>query len=148
MAMKQGNYFDVVDFHKKFSFKTPSIPTLLSEEDVRQRIDFMQEELNEFIDGAVKGDICEQADALIDLVYVAMGTAARMGLCWEALWEDVHRANMAKVKGPSERSLTDVVKPTGWEGPRTREIIDEHTHFITKVGEILQTVVEEVDRGQ
>ena len=69
----------------------------------------------------------EMADALIDLVYVAMGTAVMMGLPWQQLWDDVQRANMSKVRGTTHRGHTvDVSKPPGWVGPKTMEILTKY----------------------
>jgi predicted HAD superfamily Cof-like phosphohydrolase len=65
-------------------------------------------------------------DALIDLVYVALGTADLMGLPWEKMFEEVQRANMAKERAKSaDESMAktgrghvlDVVKPAGWTPP-------------------------------
>ena len=59
----------------------------------------------------------------------ALGTANMMGLPWQALWEDVHRANMAKVPGITKRGhLVDCVKPGGWVGPKTLEILEHHNY--------------------
>lgn len=69
-------------------------------------------------------DIDEQADALIDLVYVAKGTAVMMGLPWDMLWDDVQRANMSKEAGVGKRGhLVDCIKPPGWVPPQTHEIL-------------------------
>ena len=139
------NFKDVKDFHKKFNFTSNSRPTELDQEKIRGRIAFMFEELIEFVDasGAYWGidretkdvtisyppnptvDMAEQADALIDLVYVAMGTAVQMGLPWQELWDDVHRANMAKERGMTSRGISDdAIKPDGWQGPKTNEILN------------------------
>ena len=70
-------------------------------------------------------DLALQADALVDLVYVALGTGVMMGLPWQQLWDDVHRANMGKVRGVGKRGhAVDLVKPEGWVGPRTAEILE------------------------
>lgn len=89
------------------------------------RMKFMLEELNEFKDAYVDGDRVKMFDALIDLVYVATGTALFMGIDpgqWEAGFAAVHQANMAKVRAErpeqSKRgSIFDVVKPEGWVSP-------------------------------
>lgn len=117
---------DVRDFYKKFGQPMSDKPTLVFETPRRayERADFMQEELDEFIRGLKTSNISEMADALIDLVYVAKGTAIEMGLPWEELWQDVQRANMAKVVGRTKRGIdTDVTKPPGWVGPKTAAIL-------------------------
>lgn len=141
-----SNYDDVYDFHQKYGLLNGVKPRQLTTRKLQERLEFMWEEFHEFADasgfvpaefedsGKVKWvgdfdekDIAEQADALIDLVYVAMGTAVMMGLPWQALWDDVQRANMSKVRGTTKRGhAVDVTKPEGWVGPKTQEILDEY----------------------
>lgn len=124
---------DVKDFQRKFDLgEHPSEPVMLLPVQRQQRLQLLQEELSEFSlacgTGGFAPDLAEQADALVDLVYVALGTAALMGLPWEKLWADVHRANMAKVRGMTKRGHTnDVMKPEGWVGPQTEKILLEAT---------------------
>ena len=113
---------DVLAFQQKFEVPMASKPQFLQEEAFQFRLKFMQEELNEFEDGHITGDMHEAADALVDLAYVLHGTALMMGLPWPMLWDEVQRANMAKVRakhaGESKRgSALDVVKPEGWTPP-------------------------------
>ena len=118
-----SNFSDVGEFHARFGLpNNEKAPRRLSAEVETFRINFMSEELDEFMRGAVDGDIAQMADALIDLVYVAMGTAHLMGLPWEELWNEVQSANMRKVRAvraeESKRGTTwDVVKPDGWIAP-------------------------------
>ena len=117
---------DVRDFYRKFGQPMSDKPTMVFETPRRayERADFMQEELDEFRRGLNTRNISEMADALIDLVYVAKGTAIEMGLPWEELWQDVQRANMAKVIGRTKRGIDiDVTKPPGWVGPKTAAIL-------------------------
>lgn len=131
------NFDDVGMFHEKFGL--PSVcwisdigPKELPQELVEFRIKFLQEELDEFIEGYNEDDQAKMADALIDLVYVAMGTAHFMGLPWQELWKDVQQANMRKVRAQSDGSNSkrgssfDVVKPEGWVGPKTEEILSSY----------------------
>ena len=125
---------DVSAFHDKFNFiNGHRAVQLLSRAKLTERFECMLEEINEFKDAIPKNDIMALADALIDLVYFAKGTAVMMGLPWEQLWDDVHRANMTKVRGVTKRGHAfDVVKPEGWEGPKTAEIITAAGFDITK----------------
>lgn len=127
----QGNFEDVQDFHAKFGVPVASSPTIPDNETYKFRRKFMQEEIDEFeaayLDLKVgviteAQALHEMADALVDLVYVAMGTADMMGLPWQKLWDEVQRANMSKVRATdasqSKRgSALDVVKPEGWVAP-------------------------------
>lgn len=117
---------DVRAFYEKFEQPTSDYPSLACTTSRRmaERAAFLQEELDEFRRGLSEGDIYEMADALIDIVYVVKGTAIELGLPWEELWQDVQRANMAKVIGRTKRGIDiDVAKPPGWVGPKTDEII-------------------------
>ncbi|UIS73819.1 nucleoside triphosphate pyrophosphohydrolase [Pseudoxanthomonas phage PW916] len=137
---------DVFNFHAKFDLLRFEKPGHLTKGKLRERIEFMQEELNEFVEGCGlvtmensdspgipvlsyeddgEQDLAKQADALVDLVYVALGTAVMLGLPWDWLWNDVQRANMAKVRGMTKRGhAVDVTKPPGWQGPQTQRILD------------------------
>lgn len=136
------NFSDVGDFHEKFGLPVvreqgpqslgfgPGPTGAENNEELMQfRIKFMEEELLEFIKGFEEGDIAQMADALADLQYVVLGTAHILGLPWQALWDDVQRANMTKERAAADGSNSkrgssfDVVKPEGWVGPETHEIL-------------------------
>lgn len=113
---------DVRDFHTKFGVPMADRPAFLEESMEEFRTKFMQEELNEFSDACGIGNMEKAADALVDLVYVVIGTALMMGLPWPELWAEVQRANMEKRRAVSASeskrgSTLDVVKPEGWRGP-------------------------------
>lgn len=115
---------DVRAFHKKFDILNNHIPTMVTKRKLQERIECMQEELDEFRKAVEEQDFAEQADALIDLVYFAKGTAVMMGLPWVELWDDVQRANMTKVRGVGKRGhAVDMVKPEGWKKPDGESIL-------------------------
>ena len=92
--------------------------TLVNPEYVVARANFMDEEVREFVDAAMGGDMVGVADALADVIYVAVGTASSMGIPLDKVWDVVHAANMKKVKGMTKRGIAnDAVKPAGWVGP-------------------------------
>ena len=120
---------DIKRFNTKFQLPMYETPGHLTKWRLQERIAFMTEELEEFKTAAIIQDLEGQADALIDLVYVAKGTAIMLGLPWEDLWQDVQRANMAKelrkpVAGQTHK--LGVHKPPGWQGPITSEILEAH----------------------
>lgn len=119
-----SNFKDVQAMHRHFNITIHDKPTHLTARKLHERINFMQEELDEFNAAVNEQDMSEMADALIDLVIVAMGTAAMMGLPWKELFKDVHRANLAKVRGVGKRGhAVDLIKPEGWQGPLTKFIL-------------------------
>lgn len=120
---RHSNYCDVLAFALKFGVPMALQPSLLSPELYEFRQKFLQEELDEFAEAHDAGDLLKAADALVDLVYVALGTAQMMGLPWHAHWRLVQSCNMAKE--PALHSLGSgcywsslkVIKPPGWTPP-------------------------------
>lgn len=136
------SFFELVgDFHKKFGLPLHSrydfTPDTLDQFTFDFRLDFMREELEEFYE-AYESDLPhdqaveKMADALVDLVYVALGTAHMMDIPFNELFAEVHRANMTKERALSpEHSKAstgrghhfDVVKPPGWQPPNLGKIL-------------------------
>lgn len=113
-------------FHVKFGLPNgEGEPQPLDEEALNFRCDFLQEELDEFMASMALGEITDAFDALLDLVYVAQGTALMMNISaeqWHAGMEVVQACNMTKERATdasqSKRGTTlDVVKPRDWIGP-------------------------------
>lgn len=98
------------------------------------RVQMMIEELREFAIAVEAGDLEGQADGLVDLVYFALGTAVMMGLPWEKLFDEVHRANMEKeLVADREESARlnklDVKKPVGWAPPDVKGVLRDAGFF-------------------
>lgn len=118
---------DVRKFFTKFDIQQFRSPGHLSKRKLQERIDFLQEELNELKAAAETNNLVDQSDALIDLVYVAKGTALMLGIPWEDMWDEVQRANMDKVRGVGKRgNKVDVVKPNDWEPPNHDRLLKAH----------------------
>ena len=113
---------DVREFAEKMKFMVGDEPRHLTTRKLMERQALLDEEVGELRDAIDQQDLVEIADALVDIVYVALGTAVALGLPWEELWDDVHRANMAKRAGITPRG-PDALKPMGWRGPMTKEIL-------------------------
>ena len=129
----------VYEFHQAFDLPV-GVDNILFEEGAITdaymfRLRFLNEELQEFSVAVSSCDRVAALDALIDLVYVAMGTALFMGVSpsqWTESFEAVHRANMTKMRvarpADSKRgSGFDVVKPPGFIPPehKIRQILGE-----------------------
>lgn len=128
---------DIKMFHEKFLLPQNEIPALLEKEMFEFRMKFMQEELAEFEDACERMDIVKAFDALLDLVYVAMGTAYIMNVPWDDGWDEVQKANMMKMRAlkasDSTRGSTyDVIKPKGWVAPDRMlcSVLIQHEHFL------------------
>lgn len=144
---------DIQAFHQKFGLEYTGKPRILDPElfDFRRR--FIQEEFDEWsseqaglVEALTADDgkpehrriamgLHQQLDALVDLVYVALG-AAYLQFGTEAFheaWRRVQTANMSKVRAQSadeskRGSAFDVVKPQGWTPPDHHDLVKDHAH--------------------
>jgi predicted HAD superfamily Cof-like phosphohydrolase len=109
---------DVKAFHEAFNVPVQEKPCKLEQERVRKRADWMMEEIREFLEAKT---LTEQADAMIDVMYLALGTLVEMGVRPEELFRIVHEANMSKLwedgKPRYRESDGKVIKPPTWQDP-------------------------------
>ncbi len=116
-------YMEVREFHKAFNHPVADKPTQLTFERAKKRYLWMLEEINEFIEAVKNKDIVEQADAMIDTIYFALGTLVEMGIEPDALFEIVQKANMSKLfpdGKPHYNEMGKVIKPQNWEDPHPK----------------------------
>lgn len=124
---------DVLEFHQKMGIGYDGPPRELPDDLHDFRTDFLQEELDEYIEACRTSDLEGALDGLLDLIYVAIGTALYHGFDPETItegWRRVQVANLAKrgaeSLGETKRGhLQDVVKPEGWTSPRFDDLIAE-----------------------
>lgn len=95
---------------------TTDIPERLHE--LRQRL--LDEETDELAEAVRDRDIVKIADALGDIVFVAVGTAVTYGIPFDAVLAEVFRSNMTKVNTPAEAKL---VKGPDYEPPRIAALL-------------------------
>ena len=114
---------DINDMHKKYGVHewVKQNPELLQTY-LKFRLSFLQEELDATNKAYLDRDAEEIVDGLIDLCVVAIGTLDAFGIDAHKAWDEVHRANMSKVKGikkerPNPLGLPDLTKPDGWQAP-------------------------------
>jgi len=123
-----SRYEDVQDFLMKFRIKQNKNPDFADPVMLEKRYNHMQEELLEFMYSKNCDDLHGMIDALIDIIYVAYGTAAILGLNsnqFQECFEEVHRANMSKIKDTTDKShKAGVIKPKGWIAPDFSEILN------------------------
>lgn len=110
-------FADVMEFHRKFRpdliGTTPAEPTT----DVAEmRMRLIDEEIAELRDAMYRGDMPGIADGIGDAVYVLAGKAITYGIDLRPVWDEIHRANMAKDAGGT-RADGKVLKPPGWQPP-------------------------------
>lgn len=118
------------DFHVRGNHPVAEIPTLLPANRVEPRVAWMREEIEEFESA---GSVVDQADAIIDLMYFALGTLVEMGVDAEALFDIVHRANMKKVsESVTVRADGKIQKPADWVTPESEmaaSIVETNSPF-------------------
>lgn len=123
--------YDIKEFHRKYHQAYDGPPRDLPLDLQNFRTGFMKEELREYEEeGVIPGNREKQLDAMVDLVYVILGTCELNGFDFREAWRRVHRANMGKViANPEgdERSHRDakfdIVKPEGWLPPSHADLV-------------------------
>lgn len=114
----------VKEFHKTFNHPIKETPEMLCIDRLSTRIIWMRSELEELEES---NTLIEQVDALVDLMYFAIGTLVEMGVKPENLFNIVHDANMKKCwkdGKPRFRGDGKVIKPAGWVPP-DKELLKE-----------------------
>jgi len=107
----------VREFHIAFNHICPERPQLLPEERMAKRYNWMLEELEEFRNA---NSIHDQADAMVDLIYFALGTLVEMGVKPGRLFDIVHSANMKKLWPDGKVHYAPdgkVIKHPSWSPP-------------------------------
>ena len=103
-------------FHRVFNHPVADSPVNLTDERAITRSGWMLAELEEF---TTAENVVDRADAMIDLIYFALGTLVEMGIRPGRLFEIVQAANMAKLHDgkPQYREDNKIIKPEGWVAP-------------------------------
>lgn len=107
-------------FHEAFDLPHPVSPGLpdAGQRDLRRKL--LTEEFHEYLDAEAQDDLVEIAKELADVIYIAYGTAVAYGIPMDAVFDEVHRSNMAKL-GPDGKVIRredgKVLKPQGWTKP-------------------------------
>jgi 8-oxo-dGTP pyrophosphatase MutT (NUDIX family)/predicted HAD superfamily Cof-like phosphohydrolase len=115
----------VREFHRAFNRPVAAVanPRPPQWED---RISFLQEEFDEYVEAARAGDLAAVADALADMIYVIHGTALAYGIPLEEVLVEVHRSNMSKLGAdgrPNLRADGKVVKGPEYVAPDIAAIV-------------------------
>ena len=117
----------ITEFHQAYGQDAPVAPILLTPEVQELREKLIREELREYLEAVVAGDIVEIADALADLTYVVVGTAVAHGLTrFDAIFAEVHRSNMSKLGAdgkPVKRADGKVLKGQNYSPPDLAPLI-------------------------
>ena len=117
-------YDMVKEFQKEAKQPIGITPHPLSAERLKLRQKWIQDELDEFVNGE---NVYKQADAIIDLMYYALGALVEMGIKPDELFELVDKYNKKKLLKAQFNEEGKVLKPNGWHHPddEIKAIIDK-----------------------
>lgn len=121
----------VETFHEAFKIENNYKPTTeLSNADVELRHRLMQEENDEYLDAAKRGDLVEVADALGDQLYILCGTILKHGMQHkiEEVFQEIQRSNMSKLDAdgnPIYREDGKVMKSELYFKPDIKSILEK-----------------------
>lgn len=113
-------------FHEAFELPHPNVAALPDADQRALRRKLLTEEFNEYMEAEDQDDLIEIAKELSDVIYIAYGTAVAYGIPMDAVFDEVHRSNMAKL-GPDGKIIRredgKVLKPEGWTKPDIKSIV-------------------------
>ena len=93
-------------------------PKLNTVQDTVLRFELMKEENDEYLDSALKSDIVEVLDSVVDMAYVLAGTINQFGLqhIFNEAFALVHENNMSKVVDGKviRNEFGKIIKPAGF----------------------------------
>jgi predicted HAD superfamily Cof-like phosphohydrolase len=125
------------EFHRAIGLNLPTQPTvpsaellslrrtLIAEEwaEVQQEFEVLHSRLNTAgAPAPAPLDLAPLAHELVDLLYVTYGALDALGLDADAIFAEVHRANLTKAAGP-KRADGKQLKPEGWQPADVRAVI-------------------------
>lgn len=116
---------DVKDFHKTFEQPIGEHPHFPNNAERGLRRKLLREEMNEYLDAEDEDNLVEVADALADIIYIAVGTAVHYGIPLEEIWKEVQRSNMAKLHDGRvvKNEWGKILKPKDWTSPDVEGIL-------------------------
>lgn len=120
---------DVYEFNKEIiGTEQPNEPQVLNRERLLFALTAMYEELHEFTVANNQNNVAESLDAMIDLIYFALGRVYELGVTkeqFEKCWDTVQLKNMAKKRGTKNRGTEqDACKPDGWVAPNLGDVLN------------------------
>ena len=117
----------LLGFNDAFEIPKLESPGLSSKEMIELRIKLLREEVEEYAEAALSGDLVEVLDALADIGYILAGTIINHGMqnIYDDAFDEVHRSNMAKLVDGKVLRRDDgkVMKPEGWQPPQLAQFL-------------------------
>lgn len=131
-----SNAAKIKAFHRAIGGPSPDKPTLpspqllnlrrtlIAEEwqEVQQELDKLEGQLGDQT-ALTATDLAPLAHELADLLYVTYGALDQLGIDADAVFAEVHRANLSKASGP-KRADGKQLKPEGWQPADVRKVLE------------------------
>ena len=127
----------IVEFHDAVGSPVPPKPVVPSLEILKLRQKLLQEEFAEATeewelltavldadDATQPVDVTAWVHELADLLYVTYGAILACGVDPDAVFAEVHRANLSKAGGP-RRADGKILKPPGWQPANVQGVIEQ-----------------------
>jgi|TARA_B100001094_G_scaffold231869_1_gene226701 phosphoribosyl-ATP pyrophosphohydrolase len=102
------------------------VPKITQSDQENLYMDLIAEEYAELITAMSNKDIIESADAIADLIWVAIGLASTIGIPFDQVWNEVKRSNDSKtVNGTLMKNpeTGKVMKPPTFSEPDLNPIL-------------------------
>ena len=126
----------VHEFHEAFGITNRYQPNgIIDDKTYVLRHNLMQEENEEYLEAAKRGDLVEVADALGDMLYILCGTILSHGLqdVIEEVFEEIQRSNMSKLDEngkPIYREDGKVLKSELYFRPDIKSILEKRAQTL------------------
>ena len=125
--MTKSNFEKIEEFSLAAEIERPLTPTVPNSDTLNLRRQLIQEEYEEVIEALEmlnqgNSDITDLVHELADLLYVVYGTFSACGVDADAVFAEVHRANMQKMDGP-RRADGKLLKPPGWKPANIKDVL-------------------------
>lgn len=124
------------EFHRALGLTSPERPTVPDPGLLTLRRTLIQEEAQEVEEEWTRlefrlrageavppTDLAPLAHELADLLYVTYGALDALGIDADAVFAEIHRANLSKISGP-KRADGKQLKPEGWQPADVRGLIE------------------------
>lgn len=118
----------IVQFRSSFKLPMRNTPSVLTKRDYDLHYKLGKEELDEYLEACEEGNKVEILDALIDRLYILIGTFVHHGMsdCIEEAFNEVHSSNMSKLDkngNPIYREDGKVLKSNNFFKPNLRRFL-------------------------
>ena len=120
-------------------------PTIPGKKDWQFVIDFVKEELEEYEQACINGDIVEILDALCDIAYVSLGNGTMLHGLKDKIWpayQEVQASNLSKACQSEEEARLTVEKRSKEQGEACHweEVSDMYIVYRTRDRKVMKSI--------